>query len=151
MVLVIAGIEWWQSRHLPTGPLSETLRTQTIPTLEGGVSTLWQSEQTTLLYVFAPWCVVCKSSASNLNSFMNTDFNVVSLALSWENKEDIRKFVGNTGLETPVLVGNNSTADLLQISSFPSYFVIGKDGRILKAWSGYTTTAGLWLRAMLFR
>jgi peroxiredoxin len=147
LVLLVLGLEWWQSRNLSSGGLPEKLKLHALPLLDGSESMLWQSGKPTLLYVFAPWCGVCNVSASNLNTFLDSDINVISLALSWESKDEVQEFVSTAGLKTPVALGDDNTSVALQIDVFPSYFVIGSDGKILKAWSGYTTTAGLWLRA----
>jgi peroxiredoxin len=147
VILFALSLEWWQSRNMVKGQVPEDL-SEPLPLIEGGMASLWQKDQTTLLYVFAPWCAVCKGSADNLNHLMGGKLNVVSVALSWETQDDIRKFISEAELEIPVLVGNDRIGEGLKVGVYPSYFLIGPGGEIIKAWSGYTTTAGLWLRAM---
>jgi hypothetical protein len=46
-------------------------------------------------------------------------------------------------------MGRDRDETALQIGAYPSYLIIDTEGRIVKAWSGYTTLVGLWLKSYL--
>ncbi len=146
LLLLVYAVEYWQSRHLTKGLLPEFLRLESLPTLEAHTRSLWSPDHYTVLYVFAPWCGVCRGSAANMNSLPKDRFHVVSLALSWGQASEVEEFVKSTGLKTPILMGKEREEAALGIESFPSYLVIDREGRIVKAWSGYTTTLGLFFK-----
>lgn len=147
LVLVYA-VEYWQSRHLMRGVLPDDLRLESLPTIPGNTRSLWSPERYTVVYVFAPWCGVCRASADNIDRLPDR-FHKVSLALSWEKPEEVTAFIEKTGLKTEVLLGRDKEEAVLGIEAFPSYLVIDKEGRVVKAWSGYTSTFGLVLKSYL--
>ena len=150
LIVLLIGIDWWQSRHLLGGSLPINLKTEIFAQLEGDATQLLQGRSATLVYIFAPWCGVCRLSAHHLNGLKSESLQVKSLALSWKDAEDVRKFVAETGLEGPVLLGSESAGEALQVDSFPSYYLISGEGEVLRAWSGYTSKLGLWLRSRRF-
>jgi peroxiredoxin len=145
LVLVFA-VEYWQSRNMTRGALPEALRLESLPTLQGTTRSLWSPEKWTVVYVFAPWCGVCRASGTNIEA-LPEDFHKAALALSWDQVAAVDEFVRDTGLKVPVLMGKEREEAALRIAAYPSYLIIDPEGRIVKAWSGYTTTVGLWLRS----
>ncbi|MBM4253882.1 MAG: TlpA family protein disulfide reductase [Deltaproteobacteria bacterium] len=144
-MLLILGVEWWQASSMRSGMWPESARL--LPSLEGTTGTLPEAGGgVTLVYVFAPWCGVCRATAANLNVLKERGFQVSALALAYEQEAEVRAFVTSTGLSTTVLLGSEDIARSLAVSAFPSYFILSPTGRILKAWSGYATTAGLILK-----
>ncbi len=144
---LLYAVERWQSRHLSQGLLPDFLRTQSLPTVEGPTRSLWNPEKYTVLYVFAPWCGVCRGSAGNINRLPADRFHIIAIALSWEKPTEVREFVSSTGLRVPVLLGQEREESALGVRSYPSYIIIDRDGRVVKAWSGYTTTLGLFWKS----
>lgn len=140
-LVLVVGVEWWQGANMRAGMWPDAAKT--LPTVDGKPALLLDKPALTLVYVFAPWCGVCRATAGNLNSLAERGLNVVSLALSWEHQSDVTEFIKSTGLSTSVLIGSDDTAHELSVNAFPSYFIVSPSGQILKAWSGYSTTAGL--------
>jgi peroxiredoxin len=147
---LVYGVEAFQSRNLARGDLPNFLREESLPTLAGSTSSLWHPDQYTVVYIFAPWCGVCRASGSNIDQLPES-FHKKALALSWETSEELNSFVSSTGLKVPVLLGKDREETALQVSAYPSYMIIDREGRIVKAWSGYTTTLGLWIKGYLAR
>jgi hypothetical protein len=139
-LLLLSGIEWWQARKMVQG--SMPIDISRLPLLDGERVGFGSAGQYTLLYVFAPWCGVCRLSASNLNRLQSLDVHVQALALSWEDPREVRTFVSETGLRVPVLLGHVREETALGIQSYPSHFLVSPRGSIVKSWSGYTTTPG---------
>lgn len=149
LVLVYA-VEYWQSRRVVRGPLPEFLRTESLAKLQGGTQSLWSPDQFTVVYIFAPWCGVCRASGATIEN-LPTGFHKAALALSWENEKDVEEFVKASGLKIPVLLGRDREEAALGVDAFPTYLVIDNNGRVVRAWSGYTTTLGLWIKSWLAR
>ena len=148
-IALLLGAEWWQGSKMRSGAWPETAKS--LATLDGNPFVVLGKQKLTLVYVFAPWCGVCRATAGNLNALTERGLNVVSLALAWEQKSEIDDFVRSTGLSASVLVGNDEVARELSVNAFPSYFILSPSGQILKAWSGYSTTIGLLLKMWAYR
>src|SRR5690554_4070371 len=100
----------------------------------------------TLVYFFAPWCAVCKVSMPSLNLLSGDDLRVVVIALDWQNQAEVEDFVRSSGFQGEVLLGTAGTMQRWQIDAFPSYYVVGRDGKVLHRDRGFTTPPGLLLR-----
>ncbi|MDQ3235805.1 MAG: hypothetical protein M3Q07_28690, partial [Pseudobdellovibrionaceae bacterium] len=90
-------VEYWQSRNITRGVLPETLRTLSLPTVEGTTRSLWSPEKYTVIYIFAPWCGVCRASGTNIERLPDR-FQKAALALSWEHPNEVENFVQDGGL-----------------------------------------------------
>ena len=145
IIIVLVVVEWWQSRSLFKGKVQNVFAKEKVPSIDGRLVS-FNSKGTMLLYVFAPWCSVCKVSAPNLNDLDRQSLEVVALALSWKDRGDILEFVNSSGLKVPTVVGSDQQGITLGVQAFPTYFLI-RDGRIVKAWAGYTTSLGITLRS----
>jgi thiol-disulfide isomerase/thioredoxin len=143
---ILMAVEYWQSRNMVRGELPDSLRNASLPVLTGGNKSLWNPEKMTVVYVFAPWCGVCRASGSNIDRLPGS-FHKAALALSWGEAAELESFVRDAGLKAPVLMGRESEEGALRIGAYPSYLILDTEGRIVKAWSGYTTTPGLWFRS----
>lgn len=144
---LVYGVELFQARNMLEGPLPADLKTRSLPSPDGPTHSLWSPSQYTLLYVFAPWCGVCKVSADNIGRVPSSRFHVAALALSYREPAEVKDFAQQHGLDVPVLLGSEETQTVLGIDSFPSYLLIDREGKIVRAWSGYTTTLGLWAKS----
>ena len=150
IVSVLLVIELWSSRHMRSVPKVAQGSNFSVESLQpkNESLSLWQKGSYTLIYAFAPWCKVCSASASNINRIANPQkgIHTLALALSWSSREAVLDFVEQARLEAPVLLGEQELANILNVESFPSYLIVGPNGDIIWAWSGYTTEPGIWLR-----
>jgi hypothetical protein len=149
LFIVLQLVELWQSRAMLTGNLP--FNPTNLTALNADHPMNWKSDQYHLIYAFAPWCSICRMSASNLNRLKSLSINTSAIALSYGDVKDVQDFVATTGLEIPVLLADESNEAALSVTAFPSYFLLSPEGEIVKSWSGYTTTAGiigrvLWMR-----
>jgi thiol-disulfide isomerase/thioredoxin len=146
IAVVFWGIQAWQTRYLPIGEFSPSLpdmsldsnpQTAPVPAGQGGV-----------IYFFAPWCSYCRYSIVNLDDLVRSGSIgwARTVALDYGNISEVQAFVDETGLKLPVLLGDAGTALEWRISAFPTYFVIGPDGRIKHHSVGYSTQLGMWWR-----
>lgn len=104
-----------------------------------------------LIYFFAPWCTICGASADNLarlRRWRDTgEFEMVAVALDWDNAEEVRAYAERHDLGLTVLLGDAKTARQWQIYAYPSYYVLDSQQRIARRDVGYSSQFGLWWRA----
>lgn len=151
LLSIVYGVEIYRSQNIYRGPLPDSLRTRSLPSPSGTTHSLWSPGQYTLLYVFAPWCGVCKLSVDNIKRLPRWRFQMATLALSWGEAAEVKEFATMHDIKVPVLMGGEEVRSTLGIDAFPSYLVIDKKGQVVMAWSGYTTTLGLWFKIYIAR
>ena len=143
IIAVFALISMWQTRNLPdeehTPPLEAVWldeRSADSVTVEGQVG---------VIYFFAPWCFYCRTSIDNLDELVASEKLAWArvVALEYENLDEVRGFINETGVDLPVLLGNRQTSMDWNIRGFPTYFVIDGKGKIVSRSVGYSTKIGL--------
>ena len=150
LAIVFAAVMAWQTRKLhgagtPAPRLS-------LPTLDGGAISLQEQGGKKVVVAFwAPWCGVCKAEVGNLNALAEDagdDLQVLTVALSYEDLDSVKRFVEEQGLRAPVLLGDSSVARDWNVDVFPTLYVIDEEGRVEHTMVGYTTELGLRLRLL---
>ncbi len=146
---IVLAISAFQTRRHLRGPLPAL----SLTTLGGERTSLAAASagKRTLVYVWSPWCTVCKAESQNIawvRSIVGDHANVVSIAAGWERVEDVRQYVAERGVQYPVLLGGESVARALRVEAFPTIYVIDAQGRISSSVAGYTTTLGLLARLL---
>jgi len=151
-LILFTSISLWLSRHMldsdTLAPASQLTRLGDRESLQ----LIWPARhERTLVYFFAPWCSVCRVSMPGLNLLQTDDqqLRVIVVALDWDNRQQVQQFIEDTGFSGEVLLGNDTVTAEWKITGYPSYYVVGKDGRILHADRGLSTPPGLWLRTHL--
>jgi thiol-disulfide isomerase/thioredoxin len=154
-VLLIAAVFFaihsWQTRDLPIDePAPETV----LSLLDApGAQSAIRSGEAGVVYFFAPWCFYCRTSIDNLDGLVaNGKVGwATAVALDFTDADEVREFVGETGISLPVLMGDASTARDWSVRAFPTYYVIDSDGRISSRSVGYSTLLGMWFRYTMAR
>ncbi len=160
-VLVFIGVFYlasqWQQRNMLDTNVQSIVPTLALPNINGTTQTtnfhdVKKPQQKTLVYFFAPWCTVCHYSVDALESIKQStpqeDLNIVMVALSWKNIEEVKTFLDEHKITVPVLLGTNQTASDYKINGFPSYYLISNKGEIIAKDMGFTTQAGIKLRLL---
>ena len=154
-VLLIIGvfmlISMWQTRNLPDAGHTPPLELAWLD--DRRAESILPAGQVGVVYFFAPWCFYCRTSIDNLDELV-TGGSLAwarAVALDYENLDDVREFISETGVDLPVLLGNQKTSRDGQIRGFPTYFVIDGDGTIVSRSVGYSTKLGLQARVFLNR
>jgi peroxiredoxin len=151
LALIVTAVTAWQTRRLPgsgTPAPDFTLRTLS------GESVQLESlrGKPVVLAFWAPWCGVCKLESSNLSllrSVVGDSAHVVSVAVAYEDVEDVRRYVKERGVDYPVLLGDDGVQRNWRVDTFPTVFFVSAEGRVERAVVGYTTLAGLAWRWLL--
>lgn len=151
VVLAIVGaVGLWQTRHhLGGGAPAPAFA---LPTLtHGPLSSDALRGHRTLMVFWAPWCSVCAAMSDNVDrvaGWLGDDTRVVSVALAWRDRAAVEGYVAEHGIEAPVVLGDRAMQEAYAVSMFPTVYVIDAEGRVAHTAAGYTTTLGLWWRAL---
>ena len=144
-LLVLAAVFAWQTRNLvPSGEQAPEFALRDLSGRE------WRSAdlrgRPLVLHFWAPWCAVCAADSGALSSLARSGLDgaqVLSVAVAFQNVEDVRRFAREHGVDYPVLVGDDALMRSFRVDTFPTTYFISKEGRIRRATVGYTTWLGL--------
>jgi len=154
-VLIFLGLSHWQEREMLDS--QSAIPVLSAVALDGKTyqipSASTKTTKKTLLYFFAPWCNICHLSIGNLNILRGqideSELDIVIVALDWQSKEEVERFITEHELNFPVLLGNTDWQSQYKIQGFPSYYVIDHEGKVLSHSMGYSSSIGM-LRRTLF-
>ncbi len=144
-------ISMWQTRNLPDDDHTPPLELAWLDDMQA--DSVMVSGQVGVVYFFAPWCFYCRSSIDNLDELVSNGKLAWArvVALEYENLDDVREFIKETGVHLPVLLGGPKTTSDWKIRGFPTYFVIDGNGQIVSRSVGYSTKIGLQARVWMNR
>ena len=93
-----------------------------------------------LLDLWATWCEPCLADIPIFNrlheKFGTRGLKVVGIAVESGWAKDIKPHVSKLGITYPILVGTEKIVQRYAVIGFPSTYLIGKDGRIVKKYLG---------------
>jgi thiol-disulfide isomerase/thioredoxin len=149
LVVVFVLISMWQTRNLPDDEHMPPLELAWLDDMRA--DSVMVPGQTGVIYFFAPWCFYCKTSIDNLDDLVASGDLAWArvVALDYENLDEVRGFIAETGVSLPVLLGNAQASSDWQIRAFPTYFVIDENGDIASRSVGYSTSIGLRARTWM--
>ncbi|WP_157729972.1 TlpA family protein disulfide reductase [Bacterioplanes sanyensis] len=142
--IVFVLLSSWMTRSmLDSGVRLAPLSVQTLS--KQSLQLQWQ-HPTTLVYAFAPWCGVCRVSMPSLNLLQNENVRIVAIGFDFDSTDQVQQFVTDIGYDGEVYLGDAKLFQQLQLSGYPSYYVVSRDGAIRHKDRGLSTPPGLWLR-----
>ena len=102
-----------------------------------------------IVYFWGTWCPVCKITSPNVER-ISKQFDVLAVAVRSGDVSQVEEYMRKEGLQMKLkndregaIAGKNG------VNLFPT-IVFCKNKRVKMAESGYMSTFGLWLRALLF-
>ncbi|NVK25472.1 MAG: redoxin domain-containing protein [Gammaproteobacteria bacterium] len=156
-VVVFLLISWFRESSLLPTDGEYALPEVTVERLSGQTVPLAQySGKPTLYYFWAPWCSVCKLSMPNLQEFHESQMskpeaeriNVVSVALSYDSKQEVIDYVVDRKYQFTTVLGNVETGAAFKIKGFPTYYFVDENGCLVSKSMGYSTELGMFLRSL---
>jgi len=144
-------VSMWQTRDLPDDDHTPPLELVWLDDMQA--DSVLVSGEVGVVYFFAPWCFYCRNSIDNLDELVASGKLAWArvVALEYENLDEVREFINETGVNLPVLLGGPQTTKDWQIRAFPTYFVIDREGQIASRSVGYSTKIGLATRVWMNR
>lgn len=89
---------------------------------------------------WATWCDPCREEIPDLvklhQNFNGKGFTVVGVATDALGKSVVAPFVKEMGMTYPVLMSSGELPEGYPITGFPTGFLIGRDGRVLRRYLG---------------
>lgn len=151
LVSIFFAITWWQQRNMLSTEQEQLAPAFSLISMQDELIHFDPTKQSkkTLIYFFATWCGICHASIDNIEDIKESvgdSVNFYAIALDWKTKSEVEDFLAQHDLTIPVLLGNQEVWRNYQISGFPSYYVIDKDGKIASKDMGYTTELGMRIR-----
>ncbi len=152
MVLLVAlAVNAWQSRHVPAGPdPAQDVPLLTSPNLNNGASLqAWLARhrgEVVAVHFWATWCPVCKASEDNITRLMG-EWPIVTVAMQSGDELSVQRHLKKARLPWPTALDpQGALAKAWGVSAVPATVILNREGRIVTASMGYTSTPGLWIR-----
>ena len=98
-------------------------------------------DRVVLVDLWATWCVPCVAELPHLEelstSFASEDFLMLGIVLESGDAEEVAEFVAEKGLTYPNVMGSNEARDSFgPFLGYPTKYLVGSDGRIVKRYFG---------------
>ncbi len=146
----VLALQMWQLRDAARGPAPDFA----LNDLAGQQVTLadWrklQPEKPRLLYFWAEWCPVCRTTAGSVSAIA-ADWPVLSVAVQSGSESAVAKVMQDKGYSWPTI--NDPRGQMLQrygLPGTPAFAILTPDGQIRHVAVGYTSEIGLRLRLWL--
>lgn len=147
LLLVVAAVQWWQSRHLAQDaapPLVGLL-------VDGTPFQLSPGSAPILVHFWAEWCPVCRLGQDSIDAIA-ADWPTITVATSSGTADEVSDYLVENALTMPTLVDESGAiARGWGVDGVPATFIVSRDGTIAHASMGYSTGLGLRLRLWLAR
>lgn len=145
LLLLVWGVQWWQSRQLASGPAPQLSGYD----LHADLRTLSAYRgKPVLVHFWATWCPVCRLEEGSIDRLAD-DFPVLTVATTSGSAQELRTYLKKQGLSFPVLVDESGAlARSWRVQGVPVSYIVDSQGKI--AWSGSGYSSELGLRARLY-
>jgi thiol-disulfide isomerase/thioredoxin len=153
--IALLAISAWQSRNLldTDRQLAPALLATTLAGDRFELSHL--AGKPVLIYFFAPWCPYCSASADNIVRLRRIrdeeDLTILMVALDWQDRDEISEYAIDHELNVPVLLGDAAVARDWRVFSFPTYYMLDDELRVIGRDMGYSTQLGLLWRSWIVK
>jgi cytochrome c biogenesis protein CcmG/thiol:disulfide interchange protein DsbE len=145
LVLVACSKSDSKSPAVSTAELNSAAPDFTLKDLSGrNISFSDYKGKVVLLEFWATWCPPCKASVPALvelnKKYEQKGFIVIGVSIDTDPdaSEKVRQFTASYNINYPMLMANETTSHTYNVISIPTSFLIGKDGKIVDIYRGYS-------------
>ena len=156
VAVVLAGVQLWQTRHVPAGPAPDLALTVVNPEGQVLATTLsaWRAAypgQPVVLHFWAEWCPICRTEEHSVTR-LGRDVPVLTVAMQSGEAAQVARVMRLRGLPWVAAVDpKGEVARAYGIQAVPGFVVVDRDGQIRTPTVGYTTELGMRLRGWWVR
>lgn len=143
---IIYGVSAWQAKDMLSSDGSHRIDAMRLVSLQGKVHSLYEPKRRTLVYFWAPWCSICAVSIGSLNNVDEEDFDIVTIAMDFEDLESVQAFVDKHQVQNRVLLGNEQLRQQFKIRGYPSYYLLDENANVVAKSYGLNTAIGIKLK-----
>lgn len=146
MLVIISAVDWWRAPKMPENAnLSQQLSLTNQPI---DINQMSQNKPV-LLYFWATWCGVCKSTTPMVRELANENIQVVTIAVQSGIDAELQPILARTGFNLPTINDPDGwISDDWEVDAMPT-FVIIYQGNIVHSTTGWSSSWGLKLRLWL--
>lgn len=152
VVCVMAGVQAWQTRDVPTGgPAPDLALTLVQPDGSRTSTTLaqWRAQhpgQPVALHVWAEWCPICRTEENSVTR-LSRDWPVLTVAMQSGQAEQVARVQAQRQLPWATAIDpRGEMARQLGFKAVPAFVVVDAHGDLRAATVGYTSEIGMRLR-----
>lgn len=99
-----------------------------------------------MVYFWASWCGICGAMQSTVMAVAN-DTPIITVAMQSGDPVTVREYMSRQQFDVPTLIDQEGRlATIYGVRGVPATFILGRDGSIRSATTGYTSELGLRLR-----
>ena len=101
-----------------------------------------------IIEFWATWCPPCKESVPELNEvyekYKGKNFELYGIAVDkgGDAATAVRLFVKEHAVAYPVLLDDRNVNSLYEVSGIPAMFIIDKEGKVVKKFTGFIPGLG---------
>lgn len=148
MFLLFIAIHYWQTRTLipidsqiPHSTLSRLLNTSPI-----------NDEREKILYLFAPWCGVCKFTTPAVKQFASWvgTKSVVGVGFDFPDLDTLKAYATENEIDFSLIAADDESYQDFQITTFPTIYYLDDQGVIKSHTTGFTTSIVILVRWLIF-
>jgi len=151
LLLVLAGVQLWQTRDVPAGlaPELPVMLRQPDGSLASTTLAEWRAlhpGQAVAIHFWADWCPICRTEEHSITR-LGRDLPVLTVAMQSGDAAKVGATLRQRDLPWPTVIdphGEITRAHGLQ--AVPGFIVIDGQGRVRTPAVGYTTEIGMRLR-----
>lgn len=143
-IVLLVAFQMWQLRDTAQGPA---------PAIKGQLLTgepfdlaAWQAGRPALIYFWAEWCPVCKTTAGSVSNLAE-DWPVISIATQSGDAAAVQRVMTERGYRWPTVPDpDGRRMKDYRLPGVPGFVILAPNGDIRFVTLGYTSEIGLRLR-----
>ncbi len=146
LVIILYGVNQYQTRNTPT--IAPELKGELISEEQVNLTKMIK-QSPVMVYFWGSWCPICQVTSSILTDLSN-DYQVITVALSSGNKQQIQNYLNENGYNFPVI--NDPEGIISQswgVKATPTIFIIDTQGKVDSVTMGISSAFGLKFRMWL--